>query len=193
MADSILQSKSDDAKASIEQRFREGNDAAFDEVIEYYSPVVQRLAYRLLGFGGEADDVVQDVFVAALANRRKFRVRSSLKTWLFSITINICRTRNRRRLLWRKFINKQPFHDTSANNPADSSLAQEKIEKVRYAARRLPGKYRDVVVLKYLEELPTREILDILKINEKTFYTRLSRGRNLLQQELADYLENENG
>ena len=193
MADSILQSKSDDAKASMEQRFREGNDAAFNEVIECYLPAVQRLAYRLLGFGGEVDDVVQDVFTAALANRRKFRAGSSLKTWLFSITINICRTRNRRRLLWRKFV--KSHHATNAvsvHTPVDTSLLNEQGETVRSAVRKLPGKYRDAVVLKYLEELPTSEILDILKINETAFYTRLSRGRNLLQQELSDYPENEN-
>ena len=191
--DSILQPKSDDAKASLQQRFREGCDAAFDEVIECYSSAIQQLAYRLLGWSGEVDDVVQDVFVAALANRRKFRSGSSLKTWLFSITINICRTRNRRHLLWKKFTKKHPFpNDASAINPVRASLEQEQAEKVRRAAERLPQKYRDVIVLKYLEELPTEEILDILKINETAFYTRLSRARNLLQQDLSEYLENEN-
>ena len=193
MADLILQSKSDDAKASIEQRFREGNDAAFDEVIECYSPVLQRFAYRLLGFDGEADDVVQDVFTAALAHRRKFRAGSSLKTWLFSITINICRTRNRRHLLWRKFVkNHSLTKAVPVHTPPDASLQDEQAETVRSAVRRLPGKYRDAVVLKYLEEVPTREILDILKINERTFYTRLSRARNILQQDLSEYPENEN-
>ncbi|MHC4883198.1 MAG: sigma factor-like helix-turn-helix DNA-binding protein [Planctomycetota bacterium] len=83
--------------------------------------------------------------------------------------------------------------EVTINHPAHVHLQREQAETVRSAVRRLPGKYRDAVVLKYLEELPTREILDILKINETAFYTRLNRGRNLLQQDLAEYLENENG
>ncbi|MHC5157193.1 MAG: RNA polymerase sigma factor [Planctomycetota bacterium] len=194
MADSTLQSKNDDVNASVEHRFSNGNDAAFDEIMELYSSAVQRFAYRLLGFGGEAEDVVQDVFTAALANRRKFRAGSSLKTWLFTITINICRTRNRRHLLWRTFVkNHSSTKAAPVHAPPDASLQGEQAETVRSAVGRLPGKYRDAVVLKYLEELPTREILDILKINETAFYTRLNRGRNLLQQDLAEYLENENG
>jgi RNA polymerase sigma-70 factor (ECF subfamily) len=193
MADSTLQSKNDDANASVKHRFSNGNDAAFDEIMELYSSAVQRFAYRLLGFGGEAEDVVQDVFTAALANRRKFRAGSSLKTWLFTITINICRTRNRRHLLWRTFVKNHSLTKAApVHTPPDASLQGEQAETVRSAVRRLPWKYRDAVVLKYLEELPTREILDILKINETAFYTRLSRGRSLLKQDLAEYLENEN-
>jgi len=50
------------------------------------------------------------------------------------------------------------------------------------ALRQLPATYRDVIVLKYLEELPMAEILDILKIRQNTFYTRLNRAKNQLRQ-----------
>lgn len=193
MADSIPQTKPDDVQASIEQRFREGNDAVLDEVIKCYSPGIQRLACRLLGWDSEVEDVVQDVFIAAFTHRRRFKAASNLKTWLFSITINICRSRNRRHLLRRKFTAKRPAgHTASADTPAGSSLARELSEKVRHAARQLPPKYRDAIVLKYLEELPTGEILELLKINEKALYTRLSRARNLLKRDLAEYWETKN-
>lgn len=192
MTDPILQSKSDDVTASIEQRFSEGNDAAFDEVIECYLPAVQRLAYRLAGWEADVEDIVQDVFTAAFANRRKFRSGSSLKTWLFTITINTCRTRYRRRQLWRKFLNQTSSRsERVADDPADGSLVREQIEKVRHASKRLPAKYRDVIVLKYLEELPTQQVLEILKISKKAFYTRLNRARNYLLKELSDYLDDE--
>lgn len=193
MTDSILQSKTDDQSSSIEKRFCEGNDAVFDAVVECYLPAVQRLTYRLLGWDADIDDVVQDVFTAAFIHRGRFRAGASLKTWLFSIAINTCRTRQRRRLLWQKFAAKQPTgHTQSADTPEDRSLVREQGEKVRRAARRLPPKYRDVIVLKYLEELPTDEILEILKINERAFYTRLNRARNLLKHDLAEYWETNN-
>lgn len=154
--------------------------------------MVQRLAHRLLGWDAESDDVVQEVFVAALANRRKFRAGASLKTWLFTITINICRTRNRRHRLWRKFLKKHSVtKPVLADTPSDMSLQDEQAETVQSAVRKLPATYRDAVVLKYLEELPTYEILGILKISEQAFYTRLNRARNLLQQDLSEYLEHE--
>lgn len=191
MADPILQTQDNDAPASIQQRFCQGDAAAFNVVVECYLPDIQRLTHRLVAWGGEADDVVQDVFTAAFVNCRKYRADSSLKTWLFSITINTCRTRNRRRLLWRKFVKKHSVDHRPSVCHRDDTFVQEQNEKVRLAVRRLPAKYRDAIVLKYLEELPTSEILDILKISEQAFYTRLNRGRNFLQEDLSDYLGNE--
>jgi RNA polymerase sigma-70 factor (ECF subfamily) len=194
MTDSTTQTKSVDAEASLEQRFRDGADTAFDEVVESYLPSVQQLAYRLAAWDAEVEDIVQDVFTAAFTNRRSFRSGSSLKTWLFAITINTCRSRNRRRLLWQRFVKKQPIYSSSpVDNPARNSLEREQVEKVQSAARRLPAKYRDVIVLKYLEELSTNQILEILNISERAFYTRLSRARNCLQEDLFNYVENNNG
>jgi RNA polymerase sigma factor (sigma-70 family) len=191
MIDSKAQTNGDDIQSSLERRFRQEHDAAFDEIIEHYSPVVRRLVHRLLAWDQETDDVVQDVFVAVFVHRRRFRAQASLKTWIYSIAVNICRTRNRRRLIWQTFIanTNHDTRDVQFENPLSASLNQEQADKVRQAARRLPMKYRDVVVLKYLEELPTGQILDILKIDEKAFYTRLNRARNHMQTLLADYLD----
>jgi len=80
----------------------------------------------------------------------------------------------------------------SVGNPVRSSIEREQIEKVRQAAWRLPGKYRDVIVLKYLEELPTHQILDILNLSENAFYTRLNRARTYLQELLSGDPEDKN-
>jgi len=87
MTGSISKTKSDDAESSIGQRFPRGADAVFDEVIERYSHDIQRLAYRLLAWDQEVDDVVQDVFVAAFVNRKKFRAGSSLKHGSFPLPL----------------------------------------------------------------------------------------------------------
>ena len=192
MAEPTLQRLDTDAEASLEQRFSKADAAVFDDVIEYYLPEIQRLVHRLLAWSGETDDVVQDVFTAAFINRKRFRAQSSLKTWLFTITINTCRTRNRRHLLWRRFVkNRSGCQPSTVRCATEDAYDQEKNQKVQLAVRQLPSKYRDAVVLKYLEELPTPEILAILKITEQTLYTRLYRARNLLQQNLLEYLEDE--
>ena len=63
---------------------------------------------------------------------------------------------------------------------------EEEHEQVRQAVRRLPVKYREVVVLRYLEGLSTKEIAEVLGISENAFHTRLSRARERLENELTN-------
>ncbi|MHC4553614.1 MAG: RNA polymerase sigma factor [Planctomycetota bacterium] len=189
MTEPILQNQNDDA-AMLERRFRRGDDEAFDEVIESFLPSIRSLVYRLLGWDSDVDDVAQDVFVTAFSKRRTFRADASLKTWLYAIAVNQCQTRNRRRRLWQMFMKQSGRHETRrVVGPVAASLQQERAEQIQQAVRQLPEKYRDVIVLKYLEELETEEILRILKINDKTFYTRLTRGRGHLKRLLSGFME----
>ena len=189
MDDVKSQSQPTNSTMSLEKRFCSGDDIAFDEVVAEYGPTIQQLIYRLLGWSSDVDDIVQDVFVAALTNRRKFKAASTLKTWLFTITMNQCRKRYRRSILWQRFQNRHVEQKERYDNaPENNSLQQEKINKTHRAIQRLPGKYRDVIVLKYLEELSTGEILEIMKIQENTFYTRLNRAKQMIQRELQDYM-----
>ena len=70
------------AAETLAERFARGEAAAFDEVVRRYHPAVSRLARRLLGWSADAEDVVQEVFLAALKNARRFRRGASLSTWL---------------------------------------------------------------------------------------------------------------
>ena len=74
------------------ERFSRGDETAFNSIVEQYSSDIAMLANRLLGWPGEVDDVIQDIFLAAFIGLRKFRRDCSLKTWLFTITINKCRS-----------------------------------------------------------------------------------------------------
>ena len=70
------------------ERFSRGDESAFDRIVEDYSADVTTLANRLLGWPGEVEDVIQDIFLSAFLGLKKFRCECSLKTWLFTITIN---------------------------------------------------------------------------------------------------------
>lgn len=180
-----------DGACSLEKRFRQGDRTAFDQVVETYGTMVQRLVYRLSGWDSDCEDIVQDVFLAALAHQSKFRGQSGLRTWLFRIAVNKCRSHQFRKKLWRRFSKDSSDSGGShtINDPAHDFVQQEKTIHIRRAVRALPAKYRDAVVLKYLEELPTDEILAILNIHESTLYTRLSRARAMLQETLSDINE----
>ena len=77
---------------ALVDRFRRGEDSAFDGIVERYAGDVAALANRLLGWPGDAEDVVQEVFLAAFMARRRFRGDCRLRTWLFTIAINKCRS-----------------------------------------------------------------------------------------------------
>jgi len=78
-------------------RFKRGDEAAFDEIVLRFQHEIAALANRLLAWSDDVDDVVQEVFLAVYLNLRRFRGESSLRSWIFTITVNRCRTRERKR------------------------------------------------------------------------------------------------
>ncbi|MHC4314018.1 MAG: RNA polymerase sigma factor [Planctomycetota bacterium] len=138
------------------EKFNQGDEAAFDRIVEGYSADIAVLANRLLGWPGEVEDIVQDVFLAAFLGLKKFRCECSLKTWLFTITINKCRSYRYKRMLHIKFFSRAAVKASAVLDPtADKAqMDDETFNKVRLAVQALPAKYRESVVLRYLQEGP---------------------------------------
>lgn len=157
-------------------------------VSDYLGPITQ-LAYRLLGWQVDVEDVVQDVFLSAAQNLNSLRDTSCIKAWLFQITLNKCRTwRWRQKLRWRFWAAQYPDQEIAVfDTPCD---IQERNAWIRSAVGALPAKYREAVVLRYLEQLPASEAAKILKINKNTLNVRLLRARTMLRGKL-ETLENE--
>ena len=173
------------------EKFSRGDESAFDRIVERYSTDVGVLANRLLGWPGEVEDVSQEVFLAAYLGLRRFRGQCSLKSWLFTITINKCRSHRRRKLLRLRTSSRAagnaplPSMRTAGSNPMDV----ETFNRVRSAVAALPAKYREPVVLKYIEELGTDEIARILGISQNALHVRLSRARSRLKQHLNNLIK----
>ena len=170
------------------ERFRRGDDAAFDRIVEQHSTAVAALANRLLGWPGDVDDIVQDIFVAAFLGLKKFRGDCRLRTWLFTITVNKCR---RCRFPWRR---PPPIFNGEKTDGLDragdrAAMDKETFARIRRVVQGLPPKYREVVVLRYLEELEPREISGLLGITTNTVQVRLTRARKRLRERLGDLLE----
>ncbi|MHC4266025.1 MAG: RNA polymerase sigma factor [Planctomycetota bacterium] len=180
----------DDEKSLIEQ-FKNGDTDVFDEIIARYTPDLAALANRLLGWPGDVDDLLQDIFLAAFVGLKKFRCQSSLRTWLFTITINKCRTHRLKKKLLFKTIstNKQKTRPRQTDHADKHSIDKETSEHVRRAVNVLPAKYREPIVLKYLQQLPTEKITNILNIDTNTLNVRLSRARKKLKNELASLMK----
>ena len=173
------------------KKFNQGDDSAFDRIVREYSADIAKLANRLLGWTGDVEDVTQNVFLAAFLGLKKFRCRCSLKTWLFTITINKCRTYRYKQMLRLKRFSKAAHRLPGKTIPtADkTSMDTETFNLIRQAVTALPAKYREPIVLRYLQELPTNEISKILGISKNALQVRLSRARKRLKYDLAELIQ----
>lgn len=171
------------------ERFRQGDDSAFDRIVERHAADIAALANRLLGWPQEVDDIVQDVFLAAFTRLKTFRGDCRLRSWLFTITINKCR--HHRRCLGRR---RSVRIDEAApslylnENAEIAAIDTESFIQVRRAVRALPSKYREVVVLRYLQGLENVEICRLLDITTNALNVRLSRARERLKDDLSELI-----
>ncbi len=154
---------------------------------EFQLPVT-RLARRLLGWhAGEVEDVVHDVFLAALTKRDRFRGDASPWTWLAAITINRCRSHRRRQLVRLKWWRATTPMAQSASEPRESAIERDEAgARVREAVAALPAKDREVVVLYYLEELTVVQVSAVVGASTGAVEVRLHRARAKLRQLLAN-------
>lgn len=176
----------------LSRRVAAGDKRALEGLIERYEGMVKRLAFRLLGWSDGVEDVVQDVFLAAFVSIGKFRGESSLSTWLAAITVNRCRSHRRRRLLRLKFFANRELHESGQREtcPSDqSAIDGETAAQVRAAVDALPNKYREVIVLRYLEEMPIVEVARVLGLSRGAVDVRLTRARERLAKRLAGLME----
>jgi len=173
------------------ERFNQGDESVFDRIIDKYSEDVAVLANRLLGWTDNVDDIVQEVFLSAYLALKDFRQDSSLKTWLFKITVNHCQTHRRKRMTRTRILaGKLENTPLESGESSDKPLMDlETFQQVQRAVKGLPLKYRRPVVLRYLQEFSMGEICSILDIKESTLHVRLSRARAMLKQDLENLIE----
>jgi RNA polymerase sigma-70 factor (ECF subfamily) len=179
------------ADQTLPSRFARGDARAFDELVATYRPRVTRLAYRLLGWKGDVEDVVQEVFLAALKHLGRFRGQASLNTWLTAITVNACRSRRRRLLMQWRFFRRARNGPIPESAPAadQSPIDAETFACVRSAVQALPARDREVIVLHYLEHLPADEIAALLRVSRGAIEVRLHRARQRLKTVLGTLIE----
>ncbi|WP_408009040.1 sigma-70 family RNA polymerase sigma factor [Pseudalkalibacillus sp. A8] len=159
-----------------------------DEIIELmmdqFGEKLTRLAYTYVKDWGKAEDIVQEAFVACYTKLDTFRGESSVKTWIYRITINRChdyhRTWSFRNLQFTDKISRWIKGDT--HTPEADLIAKDESEALAKQVLALPLKYREVLLLYYFEELSIQEISLMLLTNESTIKTRLHRGRQLLKE-----------
>ena len=166
---------------------RQNNVHDFDRIVADNAEDISTLAGRLLGWPSDTEDIVQEVFLSAYLGLKKFRGDSSIKTWLFKITINKCRNYRRRRMLRLKFFSYARREKLRALN--NRSMDNETFNRIRKAIMALPAKYREPVVLRYLQDISTEQACQILGISKNVLNVRLNRARQKLRFSLNGLLK----
>ncbi len=175
------------------RRLRRGDAIAAQELVQSYHSEIFRLALSILDDPAEAEDVTQDVFVAALAALDSYRGASAFKTWLFSITVNVCRRRWRQRKARERLIQvlQSVFSliGVGSVQPEAVVIRRENREELWKAVDGLSEKYRLPLTLFYGQELSVAEIAQILDIPIGTVLSRLHTARERLAVTLGSEKE----
>jgi RNA polymerase sigma-70 factor (ECF subfamily) len=141
---------------------RAGHPGAFDVVVERHRRSVYQLCYRFVGNHEDASDLSQDVFIRAYRGLRNFRGHSSLGTWLYRISVNVCLNRVNTRSPQTEPIEDQQHADTGSESASERMLRVERAARVRDAIAQLPRKQRATLILRMYHELSHQEIADTL-------------------------------
>jgi RNA polymerase sigma factor (sigma-70 family) len=176
---------SEPGDAALLRRMADGDQAALDVLYARHAPGLLRY---LLGWGNdraEAEEILQDTFVAAWRAARGFQGRASVRTWLFAIAQRQARDRHRRHGLTLEPETELDGLADTATGPEASLLAQTEISELAAAIAQLPPRQRQVLALMFVHELSQAEIAQVLEIPVGTVKSRLSSARRTLQAKLT--------
>ena len=186
----------------LARALREGSEEAYEALLTRFQQPVYSLALRLLNEQSDASDVVQEVFLKVFRNIGSFRGQSSLKTWIYRITVN--EAHNARRWFFRHRRRevdldvdpeesrglKEVIPDSS-RSPFDVVFDRERHLMIEEALGRINPIFREAVVLRDLADLSYEEIADVLSVSLGTVKSRILRGREALREQLRVRLEPE--
>jgi len=160
------------------------NNASFEQTILPHLDAAYNLARWLAGNEHDAEDIVQEAFLRAVKFYGSFR-GGNPRAWLLTIVRNTSYTALKRRRENHAQVHLDEsdleLEDHSAD-PAAALAAMSNIEKVREAIAQLPLEFREVIVLREMEDYSYKEIADLVDLPVGTVMSRLARGRRQLQK-----------
>lgn len=177
------------------RRFRAGEQRAFDLLVLRYRKEIYRIAYRITGDHGEADDLAQETFCRAFGGLDAFRGEASFRTWLYRIvsnlSLNVVRSS---RVVRRDAATVEALAE--GGNPATVQepvgaadlIRGERAAKLRQAIAALPRRQRSTLILRAFEGLPYKEIASVMGCSTGTAKANFSHAVAFLRRELKDVL-----
>jgi RNA polymerase sigma-70 factor (ECF subfamily) len=196
---SVAQDHRESRDFALVRRVLAGERELFHELVRPYEKSLYFAAYSLLQNEQDAEDAAQEAVLKALKNLYTFRAEAKFSTWLVSIALNEARGRLRHnRLIEFQSVDAAPDEDSGDFAPAvisdwrevpsDALERKELRELLQSTIRQLPEIYREVLVLRDVQDLNIAETAAALGVSEGVVKTRLLRARLMMQKELAPKL-----
>jgi len=204
-----MSDRADLAVDSLLPRLRAGDDAAFAAIVDHLNGRLLALARTFTSSPALAEDIVQETWLGVIRGLRGFESRSTLRTWIFSILVRRARTmaaHDARQSFataatdgaagsaeWTPGSGKiglwtEPPVPWGLVDPASVFQSLEALEIVRHAVDQLPERQRQVLVLRDVEDVPAKDICNILELSETNLRVLLHRGRARVREALDRYM-----
>lgn len=179
-------------------RFKNGDQDAFDMLVERYSQRAYQIAYGVLRNQQDAEEVAQDVFVRIHKALPKFRGDAEFTTWMYRIAVNLARNKyrwKRVRGYKREFSIDTPIENEEGGTtkfelpeegmtPDEQAQINEFQQRVEEELYQLPELYREALVLRNVEDMSYEQIADVLGCKLGTIKSRIARAREELRRRL---------
>jgi len=186
--------------SEVVQRFLDGEERAFGELVSRYDSRLLNFVYRTVGDRERAQDLVQETFVRVYRHLHRFDQSKKFSTWIYTIAGNLAknelRNRSRNPLVLFQTIKKnwdadhRPLEwEDESTKPDDLFRKRHLKEKVDEAVKELPEHHRLVFVLRELEGRTYEEIAEITDTNLGTVKSRLNRARNNFARIIAPMVD----
>jgi RNA polymerase sigma-70 factor (ECF subfamily) len=173
-----------DDRTLVEQH-RSGDPDAFRRIVVRHHRSLYANALRRLGDPVAAEDAVQDAFLRAFRNIERFDGDYHLDAWLHRIVTNTCHDIGRRRGRDTRLFDRACTEVEVEVAPADEAFDAVPREQVTQALDSLPESYREVLMLRFVDELPYPDVAEKAGISEENARARVSRGRTMLKRMLT--------
>jgi len=186
-------------ESELIHRLRAGDDAAYELLVREHGGRMRATARRFFPCAQDADDAVQEAFISAFQSIDHFEASSRLSTWLHRIVVNAClmKIRSRRRQETTSPDDHLPQFASDGHHarsvpawtcPVARFFETETREQVRRAIDEMPDAYREVLLLRDIEEFDTEETARLLNTTVSNVKTRLHRARKVLRAHLESIL-----
>ena len=179
------------------QRLKKKEQQAYRELLGIFEDQVVNTCYGFIKQPDEARDVAQEVFIEVFQSMSRFREKSSLKTWIYRISVNKSldwlRKKNRKKrinLWFQKPVSKEEMASdqaTTHHTPLDRLLEKEQERIMEQILNKLPVNQRVAWTLHKLEELPQQEVAEILETTIPAVESLIHRARKNLYKQLDKY------
>ena len=174
--------------------FQQGNSEAYSEIVNRYKDKLINFVYRYAGNYDDSEDIVQETLIKVYTSKHLYREIAKFSTWIYTIAINLAKTKLLKKQKMKTFSLSDTYDDEDkdfdvpddAFTPDVDANAKFLNKHIQDALNKINENYRELVIMRDVEDLSYEEIVEITGLPMGTVKSRINRGREKLQELLKD-------